>query len=79
MAPYISPKIRLDVDFDRAVLEFRSTETGDIVSQTPSKQQLQAYRKSTQDTTLDVRDVQVATTPAPQAEANAITEGEDAV
>lgn len=79
VAPYISPKIRFDVDFDKAVLEFRSAETGDIVSQTPSKQQLQAYRKSTQDTTLDVRDVQVAATPAPQAEVSTESEGDSAV
>ncbi len=63
-APYLSPKVRIDVDFDKAVLEFRSADTGDIVAQTPSKAQLQAYRKSTTDTTLDVRDVEVARTEA---------------
>jgi hypothetical protein len=69
IAPYISPKVRMDVDFDKAILEFRSAETGDIIAQTPSKQQLQAYRKSTTDTTIDVRDVEVArTTPAPAPE-----------
>lgn len=63
-APYISPKVRIDVDFDKAVLEFRSAETGDIVAQTPSKQQLQAYRKATTDATIEVRDAQAAKTQA---------------
>lgn len=60
IAPYISPKVRMDVDFDKAVLEFRSAETGDIIGQTPSKQQLQAYRKSTTDATIDVEDARAA-------------------
>lgn len=55
-APYTSTKIRFDIDFDRAVLEFRDTYTGDVVSQTPSENQLKAYRKTTTDTTVDVKD-----------------------
>lgn len=68
IAPYLSTKIRMDNDFDKAVLEFRSTETGDVLSQTPSKQQLQAYRKSTTDATIDVADARGAqTAPADTA------------
>lgn len=59
-APYTSTKIRFDTDFDKAVLEFRETETGNVVSQTPSKQQLQAYRKTTTDATIEVRDARAA-------------------
>lgn len=70
-APYISPKVRLDVDFDKAILEFRSAETGDIVAQTPSKAQLQAYRKSTTDATIEVRDARAAQA---KAEAKEIVE-----
>lgn len=50
----------MDVEFDKAILEFRSVETGDIVAQTPSKQQLQAYRKSTTDATIEVQDARQA-------------------
>ena len=59
-APYTSTKIRFDNDFDKAVLEFRDTDTGNVVSQTPSKQQLQAYRKSTTDSTIEVKDARAA-------------------
>lgn len=53
-APYLSTKIRLDNEFDKAVLEFREAETGDVISQTPTKQQLQAYRH-TSDGSVDVQ------------------------
>lgn len=59
-APYTSTKIRFDIDFDKAVLEFRDTFTGDVVSQTPSENQLKAYRKPTTDATIDVRDARAA-------------------
>ena len=59
-APYTSTQIRVDNDFDKAVLEFRDTDTGRVVSQVPSKQQLQAYRKTTTDATIEVRDARAA-------------------
>lgn len=66
-APYLTTKVRMDNDFDRAVLEFREAETGDVISQTPTEQQLQAYRKQTTDATIEVRDAQSAQ-QAPQAD-----------
>ena len=68
IAPYISPKVRMDTDFDKAVLEFRSAETGDVIGQTPSKQQLQAYRKSTTDATIDVEDAKAAQVSVPETD-----------
>lgn len=36
-APYISPYIFLDVNLDKAVLQFRDGDTGDVLSQYPSE------------------------------------------
>lgn len=47
-APYISPFIHVDNTFDRAVLQIRDSETGDVVRQIPSEEQLKAYRRATQ-------------------------------
>lgn len=45
-APYVSPYIRVDVNFDKAVLQIRDGDTGDVVRQFPSESQLQAYRRA---------------------------------
>ena len=68
-APYLSTKIRLDNEFDRAILEFREAETGDVISQTPTKQQLQAYRQSSTDATITVQDARLAQTSHPEVQA----------
>lgn len=45
-APYVSPYIRVDVNFDKAVLQVRDSDTGDVLRQYPSESQLQAYRRA---------------------------------
>lgn len=45
-APYISPYISMDVHYDRAVLQIRDSDTGDVVRQFPSESQLEAYRRA---------------------------------
>ncbi len=45
-APYISPYIRVDVNFDRAVLLIRDSDTGDVLRQFPSESQMEAYRRA---------------------------------
>lgn len=44
-APYISPFISVDVNFDTAVILLRDAETGDTVRQIPSEGALEARRR----------------------------------
>lgn len=45
-APYISPYVYVDVDFDRAVLQIRDSDTGDVVRQFPSESELESRRRA---------------------------------
>ena len=45
-APYISLYIKMDVNFDKALLQIRDRDTGDVVRQIPSETQLEAYRRA---------------------------------
>lgn len=45
-APYVSPYIYVDVDFDRAVLQIRDSDTGDVVRQFPSESELESRRRA---------------------------------
>ena len=45
-APYVSPYIFMDVNFDRAVLQLRDADTGDVLRQYPSESQMQAYQRA---------------------------------
>lgn len=45
-APYISPYIHVDVNFDKAVLQIRDSETGDVVRTIPTEGQMEAYRRA---------------------------------
>lgn len=45
-APYISLYIKVDTNFDKAVLQIRDTDTGDVVRQIPTESQLEAYRRA---------------------------------
>ncbi len=44
-APYISPHIEVDVNYDKAVLQIRDSSTGDVVRQFPSESRLQELRR----------------------------------
>ncbi|PZQ48484.1 MAG: hypothetical protein DI551_01665 [Micavibrio aeruginosavorus] len=46
VAPYISLYIKVDNNFDRAILQIRDTDTGDVVRQIPTETQLEAYRRA---------------------------------
>lgn len=80
-APYVSPYIHVDVNFDRAVLQIRDSDTGDVLRQFPSESQLKAYTRAqaaasqleTQGTSQEQVTAEIggetpaaATTPAPQ-------------
>ena len=45
-APYISLYIKVDTNFDKAVLQIRDNDTGDVVRQIPTESQLEAYRRA---------------------------------
>jgi len=45
-APFISPYVHMDVNFDKAVLLLRDAQTGDVVRQIPTESQLEAYKRA---------------------------------
>ena len=45
VAPYISPFVAVDTNFDTAVIQFRDSETGDIINQFPSESALEARQR----------------------------------
>ena len=45
-APYVSPYIHLDVNYDKAVIQLRNGETGDVENQFPSQPQLEAQARA---------------------------------
>ncbi len=76
-APYVSPYISVDTNFDRAVLQIRDSDTGDVLNQYPTESQLQAYKRAqaaeTQPQLRSQEEVEAsldteATQPAPQQE-----------
>lgn len=46
--PYVSPYISVDRGYNKAVLQIRDSETGDVVRQFPTEGQLKAYRTAQQ-------------------------------
>lgn len=49
---YISSRIRVDNLLDLAILEFRASETGDVVRQYPTESQIRAFQRASE---LDAR------------------------
>jgi hypothetical protein len=45
LAPFISPYISVNTDYDKAVLQVRDSDTGDVVTQFPSEQTLRARQR----------------------------------
>ena len=46
--PYVSPAISIDRTSNKAILQIRDSETGDVVRQFPTEGQLKAYRTAQQ-------------------------------
>lgn len=42
--PYVSPTVRVDVNTKIAILEFRESTTGEVVTQIPSEQAIRTYK-----------------------------------
>jgi len=56
-APFVSPYIHIDLNFDKAVLQIRDSDTGDVVEQFPSNSRLQQLRRAQE---LTVRAAELA-------------------
>lgn len=46
--PYISPYISVDTNYNKAVLQIRDSDTGDVIRQFPSESRLQQVRQQEQ-------------------------------
>lgn len=44
-APFVSPTVRVDVNTKIAILEFKESDTGEVVMQVPSERQISAYKE----------------------------------
>ncbi|MCB9988723.1 MAG: hypothetical protein H6868_05225 [Rhodospirillales bacterium] len=44
-APYVSPYIHVDLNYDKAVLQIRDSDTGDVLNQFPSQKRLEALAR----------------------------------
>lgn len=81
-APYISLYIKVDVNFDKALLQLRDPDTGDVVQTIPSEVKLEAYRRAQSvaasrqaaqeeaqisEDTVEISTPEPVATPAPQA------------
>lgn len=64
-APYISPYIKVDVDYDTAVIQIRDADTGDVVHQIPSEPALEAARRQIA-AQVSGEAVSTKTAPSPQ-------------
>ncbi len=45
-APYVSPYVSYDVNLNAAVIQFRDSDTGDVVEQLPSRLSIEAQRRN---------------------------------
>lgn len=70
-APYISPYIHLDVNYNKAVLQIRDSDTGDVLKQFPSNTTLEARRRAAtaqQNAQLANEGTNTGEVPAPQTQ-----------
>ncbi len=61
-APYVSPYIYVDVNYDKAVVQLRNGDTGDVIDQFPSESTLQARARQA----ASQAEQQKSAAPAPQ-------------
>lgn len=72
-APYISLYIKVDTNFDKAILQIRDSDTGDVVRQIPTESQLEAYRRAQTSNAVKPREaVEIKDTYTPQSEAKPV-------
>jgi uncharacterized FlaG/YvyC family protein len=84
-APYLSLYIKVDTNFDKAILQIRDNESGDVLRQIPTESQLEAYRRAQTSNAIrpreavEVKDVittepkaDIPDAPAPQVVASSV-------
>jgi len=71
--PYVSPYISYDRNYNKAVLQIRDSDTGDVLRQFPTQTQLRAYQTAQQISERQTGVSQPNTTPSSQ-EATPVTE-----
>lgn len=64
-APYVSPFIYVDVNYDKAVLQIRDSDTGDVLKQFPSEQTMAIRSRIAQSQAAQTQP-DVPDAPAPQ-------------
>jgi FlaG protein len=69
-APYVSPFIYVDVNYDKAVLQIRDSDTGDVLKQFPSEQTMAIRSRIAQSQAAQTQP-DVPDAPAPQVNAQA--------
>lgn len=63
LAPYVRLFVQVDNDFDKAVLQIRDSETGDVENQFPSETTLRARAAQAEIESQSIRNVAEAVTP----------------
>lgn len=63
-APFVSPYIYMDVNFDKAVIQLRNGDTGDVEDQFPSEAALQAQARQRAQRQVEIENA----TATPQAQ-----------
>lgn len=56
-APYISPYISIDYTQNKAVLQIRDSDSGEVIRQIPTDNQLKAYRRASESPVTSKKEV----------------------
>ncbi len=72
---FISSRVRMDNLLDMAILEVRAAETGDIIRQYPTENQIRAFQRASE---LDARQTEAASSQAQRARQEALLQQETA-
>lgn len=70
-APFVSPYISIDPNFDRAVLQIRNGETGEVIRQFPSEGRLQQQARDASREQRSPQAPEIVDTQAAQSTSNA--------
>ena len=78
--PFVSPAISIDKQSNRAVIQIRDSDTGDVVRQFPTEGQLKAYRQAQEfserqsaQAESEIREATGASSSAPSSDVSALT------
>lgn len=63
-APFVSPYISIDRNYNKAILQIRDSDTGDVIRQYPTEGQLKAYRVAQQFSDRQAAKTEVPATPS---------------